>query len=185
MSLNISILKKEQIDEVMALIDDCVGKNLYRQEDILECVTRSDKWFYVITDSAGKIVGYIYFMIDTIDKLSSYIHEPIDFVSERIDAEKKLGRIQSVGVMDIYRSHGLSNTLIDNALRVFRENQVANATITCWKIGEDIPLLNTLEHFDFEYLCDAHNVWYDNDKLICPYCVGRCRCEAAVYYIRL
>lgn len=51
-----------------------------------------------------------------------------------------------------------------------------------WKPNGTLPMVRSLEAFSFLFLEDAHLVWYDTPGLVCPYCQGKCHCDAAVYY---
>ena len=52
----------------------------------------------------------------------------------------------------------------------------------CWKPGKIVPAGKMLKECGFDDLTEAKNVWYDDKDLVCPYCKGRCRCDAEVFY---
>ena len=62
------------------------------------------------------------------------------------------------------------------------DNNGLVAFIVCWKPGGVVPLGKALSECNFDFLAETKKVWYDDTELICPYCKGRCLCDAEVYY---
>lgn len=91
--------------------------------------------------------------------------------------------LRSIGVAEAYRGRGLSGVLLDFYLRQLERTLCADAAFgVFWKPNGVVPMGRTLEKAGFRYLEDAHMVWYEIENLVCPYCAGRCICDAAVYY---
>lgn len=81
-----------------------------------------------------------------------------------------------------YRGIGLAAKMIQFVLLELKDKLIDAAFIVCWKPGGIVPLSKALSECHFKYLADAKRVWYDDTELICPYCKGRCLCDAEVYY---
>jgi anaerobic selenocysteine-containing dehydrogenase len=67
-------------------------------------------------------------------------------------------------------------------LKKLKEISIDVAFIVCWKPRGVVSLSKALWECTFDYLAEAKKVWYDDTELICPYCNGRCLCDAEVYY---
>ena len=81
--------------------------------------------------------------------------------------------------------HVLSKRLhlyVSFILKKLTEISVDVAFIVCWKPRGIVPLGKALADCRFDYLAEAKRVWYDDTELICPYCNGRCLCDAEGYY---
>ena len=72
--------------------------------------------------------------------------------------------------------------MLERMLERLRETDAALAVCIAWKINGFVPLADNLTGCGFQYITDSHLVWYDHEDLVCPYCKGRCKCDAAVYY---
>ena len=95
---------------------------------------------------------------------------------------KKVGKIQSVGIKENYRGRDISVRMIEFALEELKNSIVEMIVGVCWKMGDNVPMKKTLWECGFVYLSEAKKIWYDDTELICPYCMGRCQCDAEVYY---
>ncbi|MGN0405383.1 MAG: hypothetical protein ACI4F1_09185 [Bariatricus sp.] len=176
-------LQEEYLDTAVALCDRCVGVNLYPKKELASAIRRNDHFFYLLFAPDGKAAGYIYYYTTTVKELSARARLPEEQIAKVCaNREGVIGNIQSIGVEDAYRGNGLSVSLLEFSLKNLAALMADTAFIVCWKIGERVPLRASLEKLDFCYLSDAHKVWYDVPNLICPYCEGRCKCDAAVYY---
>lgn len=179
----LELLSPDKIDEALRLCNSCVGENLYLREEIADSIEKDNYYFYVLTDEMDNAIGYIYFYLTTIEEFSTSAKlatEQVEYICQ--GNNRVIGKIQSVGVRDEYRRLNLSVKLLSFALEKLHILHADIIFIVCWKIGSYIPLAKSLERLHFKYFTDAHKVWYDNEKLICPYCIGRCHCDAAVYY---
>ena len=125
-----------------------------------------------------------------------YLTEPEDIAKyAKLDAElfrkvysrtdKKVGKIQSVGLKEEYRGIGLAAQMVNFILEKLKEISIDVTFIVCWKPSGILPLGKALSECKFAYLSEAKKVWYDDTELICPICHGRCLCDAEVYYKRL
>lgn len=176
-------LQEEDLDMAVTLCDRCVGVNLYPRKELASAIQRKNHFFYLLLTSDGKAAGYIYFFTTVIKELSTRARLPEDQIAAVCsNKEGVIGNIQSIGVADAFRGKGLSVSLLEFSLKILAELMADTAFIVCWKIGKRVPLRASLKKLDFCYLSDAHKVWYDVPDLICPYCAGRCKCDAAVYY---
>ena len=176
-------LKKEDIDEVRQLCDECVGQNLYSEGEIASTLSDEDRFFYLLKNEKGKIIGYIYYYLTDEDSIAEYSKlDKALLHSVCQKTEKKVGKIQSVGLKENYRGCGLATQMIHFVLGKLRAVSVEVVFIVCWKPAGSVPLKKALSGCDFSFLTEAEKVWYDDADLICPYCNGRCRCNAEVYY---
>ena len=176
-------LLKEEISEACRLCDECVGENLYSEKEIAATIGASDKFFYLLKSETGENIGYIYFYLTDIECIAEYSRLDINLFREVYSStDKKVGKIQSVGLKEEYRGIGFASQMIRFILERLKDISVDVAFIVCWKPGGFVPLKRTLINCDFKFLVEAKKVWYDDTKLICPYCHGRCVCDAEVYY---
>lgn len=176
-------LKVEDVEETLALCDACVGKNLYTKEEIEESIDSKERFFYLLETETGNCAGYIYFYVTEKDSIADYAKLDTKlFDSVCQNTEKRVGKIQSIGVREEYRGSRFAVKLLRFALEKLKENEIAEVFIVCWKKGKEVPLESSLKECRFEFLSVAHKVWYDYTELQCPYCKGRCECDAKVYY---
>lgn len=176
-------LKKEEIDEARLLCDRCVGENLYSREEIAATIGAFDRFFYLLKNEEGETVGYIYYYLTDEDYIANYAKLDVElFRAVYSNPNKKVGKIQSVGLKAEYRGVGLAPQMIRFVLNELKKLCIDISFIVCWKPGGNVPLGKTLAECHFNYLTEAKKVWYDDTELICPYCKGRCLCDAEVYY---
>lgn len=175
-------LAREDIPSTLALCDSCVGKNLYTYEELSFAIDARDRFFYLFTTPDGETAGYIYFYLTTVEGLASYAKLSQRVLLSVSQATGSVGKIQSVGVKDSFRRCGLARKMVDAALAVLSSLAVSTVFVVCWKPGQTVPLQRTMEECRFIHLTTAKKIWYDDPDLICPYCSGRCQCDAEVYY---
>ncbi len=176
-------LTKEETEIAQSLCDACVGKNLYSKEDILRATQEKDRFFYFLKTDKGEPAGYIYYRLT--DEASIASSAKLDIEVPRAvyrETGKQVGRIQSIGLKETYRGKGLAAQMICFALGELAAMSVEAVFIVCWKPGGTIPLGKAMKKCGFNDLTEAKKVWYDDADLICPYCKGRCMCDAEVFY---
>ena len=176
-------LTEDEIDKARLLCDTCVGENLYSKDEIAAVLGDADRFFYLLKTETEKTVGYIYYYLTDLEYLAGYTK--LDIAQYRAicaDDCKKVGNIQSVGLLPAYRGSGLAARMIRHALNDLRAHRAEAAFVVCWKPDGTVPLGKVMLECRFSYLAEAKKVWYDDTELICPYCKGRCLCDAEVYY---
>lgn len=176
-------LMEEEIEEAHLLCDECVGENLYSKAEIVDAIISNDRFFYLLKSEKGETVGYIYYYLTKVENIAKYSKLDVELFRAIYSGEnKKVGKIQSVGLKTEYRGIGLAAKMIQFILEMLKATYIDIAFIVCWKPRGTVPLGRALSECDFKYLADAKRVWYDDTELICPYCKGRCLCDAEVYY---
>ncbi len=179
-------MKREEANKVAAIADECVGKGLYSPQEMEEAADTDSKCIYVLETKDGEIVGYIYFFLT--DRKSTAAEMKAD---ERLlqtvctDAAKPVGRIQSVAIRHAFRENGFSKKLVQFAFDALSAEGAGCVFTACWKKGDKVPLRATVQSCGFHFLAETENVWFDKEELFCPYCGGRCRCSAEIYYKRV
>lgn len=173
--------KRDDIKAVLSIADECVGKNLYSEDDFLSALNADDRFLLVLKDRDDTIVGYIYFLITT----PGEIENQTLLKRASLSSLPRCGRIQSVALRKASRGMGYSVLMINSALEILLENKISEVYAVCWKPGDIPPLSSPLKRCGFSYLMTAEKPWYRNEKLFCPYCGGRCSCDADIYYKKL
>lgn len=183
LSFSLEKIKEKDIERARILSDRCVGENLYSSEEIASTIDSNERFFYLLQDQKGEAVGYIYYYITTEKKIAEYsrLDESV-FQSIPFHSKKKVGKIQSVGVDYKYRGMGLATKMLEFILDEIKKLSLDVVFIVCWKPRGTIPLQKAIQECAFSFLSVAKNVWYNDTNLICPYCKGRCTCDAEVYY---
>ena len=163
--------------------DECVGKNLYPKEEIAETLNDQEKFFYLLKNEKDETIGYIYYFLTNEEEMAKYSKLDINVFREVYsNSDKKVGKIQSVGIKREYRGNELAVEMMQFILKEMKKADIDITFIVCWKPGGILPLGKTLEKCQFNYLTEAKKIWYDDKELICPHCKGRCRCDAEIYY---
>ena len=176
-------LRREEIDEAQRLCDACVGKNLYAREEIAAAIDARDRFFYLLKNEKEETVGYIYYYLTDEAYIAKYAKLDVALLRAVYrQQEKSIGKIQSIGLKREYRGMGLAAEMILFIVEDLRSMDTEAVFIVCWKPEGVVPLGRTLLNCDFHFLTEAKKVWYDDADLICPYCHGRCVCDAEVYY---
>ena len=176
-------LKKEEIEEASFLSDECVGKNLYPTEEIAATLNDQEKFFYLLKNEKDETIGYIYYFLTNEEEIAKYSKLDINvFRKVYSDFNKKVGKIQSVGIKKEYRGNELAVEMMRFILKEMKKLGIDITFIVCWKPGGFLPLGKTLAKCQFNYLTEAKKIWYDDMELICPHCKGRCSCDAEIYY---
>ncbi len=172
------------IGEIRKICDDCVGEGLYTEEELGSAVKSENRFLYVL-EGGGKIRGYIYFMLTSPAEILSYTKIDEHLLEKIVDMRRTVGKIQSVAVTEDCRRRGFSVDMINFALSVLKENGIGTVFIACWKKGNYLPLGRAVAKCGFSELSETGEIWYDNERLKCPYCGGRCRCHAELYYKKI
>lgn len=176
-------LKKEEVGEASFLSDECVGKNLYPTEEIAATLNDQEKFFYLLKNEKDETIGYIYYFLTNEEEIAKYSQLDINvFRKVYPDFNKKVGKIQSVGIKKEYRGNELAVEMMRFILKEMKKLGIDITFIVCWKPGGFLPLGKTLAKCQFNYLTEAKKIWYDDMELICPHCKGRCSCDAEIYY---
>ncbi len=182
-SFYFSPITKEDVDEAQSICDECVGKNLYPKDEILHAIEAPDRFFCFLKNEKDEPVGYVYYYLTDQESIAEYAKLDVNlFRSVYCNDEKKVGKIQSVGLKEEYRKKGLAAQMIRFILKQLKTLSVEAVFIVCWKTGNIVPLEKALVECSFKYLAEAKKIWYDYLELICSYCNGRCLCDAKVYY---
>ena len=176
-------LKKEEIEEASFLSDECVGKNLYPAEEIAATLNDQEKFFYLLKNEKDETIGYIYYFLTNEEEIAKYSKLDINvFRKVYSDFNKKVGKIQSVGIKKEYRGNELAVEMMRFILKEMKTLGIDITFIVCWRPGGFLPLGKTLAKCEFSYLTETKKIWYDDMELICPHCKGRCSCDAEIYY---
>ncbi|MCD8331775.1 MAG: hypothetical protein LUB63_04490, partial [Oscillospiraceae bacterium] len=176
----------QDVAETARICDRCVGENLYSKEYLATIVHDPEHFFYLLFSKGNTPVGYMYFIMMDRGELARI--SKLDGVQlDRLcgESDVSIGNLRSIGLDEPYRSKELSAQLIRFSLAQLASLGARLAVGLCWKAGQSVPMRKTMEVCGMQYLTDAHRVWYDIDGLVCPYCGGRCECDAEVYYKRL
>ncbi|OPZ75360.1 MAG: hypothetical protein BWY80_00186 [Firmicutes bacterium ADurb.Bin456] len=175
-------LTEARLDEVQELCDRCVGKNLYPRAYLASVIHKPDHYFYLLVTPERKAVAYIYFFLTGLAEMAALARLPRERLAVISPKENPvIGNLQSVGVAEAHRHRHLSVKLVRFYLERL-QNKADTAFGVFWKTGGYVPMEKALKASGFLYLADAHRVWYGRRDLICPFCRGRCRCDAAIYY---
>ena len=160
-------LEKEDIEETLQLMDRCVGENLYQKEELEQAIGSSERAFLLLRTAEGELAGYIYYYLTNEKQIAEdtrLTEQKIQQVCQQ-DTLAPVGKIQSVGIKEGFRRQGLAVWLI-----------------ICWNAGGKVPLERALQECKFVHLFSAKMIWYNKKELYCPYCKGRCKCDAEVYF---
>lgn len=182
-------LEKEDIEEVLLLCDRCVGKNLYQKEELAQTIGSKERWFLLLKIAEGELAGYIYYYITNAGQIAEDSRISIEKIRqacgqtlEPVGKLQPVGKIQSVGVKEAFRGQGLAVHMVQYVMNQFSEKGIGEVFIICWNAGGRVPLAKTLQKCRFIHLSSAKKIWYDKEDLFCPYCKGRCKCDAEVYF---
>ena len=130
------------------------------------------------------LAGYIYYYLTNEKQIAEdtrLTEQKIKQVCQQ-DTLAPVGKIQSVGIKETFRRQGLAVWLMKYALRQFAEKGIGEVFIICWNAGGKVPLERALQECKFVHLVSAKMIWYNKKELYCPYCKGRCKCDAEVYF---
>ncbi len=184
-SLSLSAAEKEDLLDIKSLCDDTVGKDLYSLFDLEDAIDDEDKFLYILKDNGHSLIGYVYFKIEEKGKM----HEEIKLSTKEEEIlkakSKKVGKLQSISLKTEFRGKGLSEKLIEFFLSILKSLNIDLAYAVCWKKGDYVPLQKAMDSTGFVYLKEEKEFWYNNSELYCPFCQGRCHCDAEIYYKKL
>ncbi|MCD8154921.1 MAG: hypothetical protein LUF78_09605 [Clostridiales bacterium] len=211
--LELRRLTAPYVRQAKALCDQCVGVNLYTQEYLESILGDPRHFFYLLHAKDGEIAGYAYFIRMSPEEFTRLSRLPEEEISRLYTALKEnaapggkkiragnvdsemtavfareglpVGNIRSIGLEKRYRGMRLSEGLVRFCLSQLSAYGAKVAVALCWKTNGSVPMEKTMLSCGMRYLTDARRVWYDNRELICPFCEGRCECDAEVYYKRL
>ena len=162
-------------------------ENLYQKAELEQTIGRQDRAFLLLKTAEGELAGYIYYYLTTVDQIAEDARrgaQKIRLVCGQ-GASQSVGKFQSVGIKEAFRRQGLAVLLMEHALAQFAGKGIENVFIICWNAGGKVPLEKALQKCQFVHLSSAKRIWYDKKDLFCPYCKGRCKCDAEVYFKRI
>ena len=176
-------LTEEYLSRTAELCGQCVGENLYPESYIASIMEKPGHFFELFLTQEDEIAGYCYSYLTTLEEAAASAKLPVDVLAAvSPDKNPVVTKIQSIGIAPAYRNQGLGRQMLERTMERLRETDAAIAICIAWKINDFVPLADNLTGCGFQYLTDSHLVWYDYEELVCPYCSGRCKCDAAVYY---
>lgn len=179
-------LTEEYLDRAVALCDQCVGENLYPKSYIASILHQPDHYYNLLLSPEGELAGYHYFHLTSLEAAAKEIKLPVERLKGISKREKPVvAQFQSVGVAPGFQHLGLARRLAELALKEAKAENADLALCMAWKYDGCVPMGDNLTACGFCYLTDSRMAWYDNEKLICPVCKGRCKCDAAIYYKKL
>lgn len=177
------LLTNEDLEETLSLCNESVGENLYSGEELRKAIEDPKHFFYLLTTEEEEIAGYIYYYLTDLESIADYTKLDVElFYDIYPKREAEVAKIQSVAIRDKYRGSSISVKMIDFALERLKEIRMELVFGVCWKMGEYVPMKKTLCECGFIFFSEAEKIWYEDTELICPYCNGRCMCDAEVYY---
>ena len=180
-------LEPEDLAQALLLCDQCVGKNLYTREELMQAIENENSTFQILKTEEGQIAGYVYYYLTDTEQIARTARLKETKISEVCmhGSEMPVGKIQSVGIREEFRGRGLAGQLVRFALDRLGRMGASEAFIICWNIKGQVPLGKVLKECSFTHLTTAKMIWYDKKELYCPYCKGRCKCDAEIYYKRI
>lgn len=184
--LTLERLQPAYVEEAARLCDRCVGKNLYTKEYLAKVIHKRGHYYSLLMTPEKKIAGYIYYYLADLEEAAALAKLPPERLAPILPKQSQLfGVLRSIGVDEAYRQSGLSLKLVEHYLEQLRKTGADIAFGVFWKPAGTVPMERTLTRFQFHHLTDSRLIWYDNEDLVCPFCKGRCRCDAAIYYKKL
>lgn len=176
------LMREEDVEEVMALCNRCVGENLYPEEVLRSAVAHPDHYFYLLQTQRDELVAYLYCKIVDAKSVSDYAKLPADiFQSVAPLPTGRIVQLQTIGVAEGYRNQHYSDLIQDYVLETVQDGDGMFAL--CWHPpGIEPAMAPYLESRGFLHIADSKDVWAEVPDLICPYCEGVCHCSGAAYY---
>lgn len=176
-------LSIDYLETAVELCDSCVGVNLYSRDYLSAVIGRPNHYFYLLVSPEQEAMGYIYYFLTNITDMAALSNLPRESLAVISPKENPvIGNLQSIGVKEAFRGQGLSQHLVRFYLERLHDNAADTAFGVFWKARGTVPMKQTLVALHFHFLAEAHEVWYENKDLICPFCKGQCKCDAEVYY---
>ncbi len=180
------LLKKEDISYTLDACDKFVGKNLYTKKDLEKAIIDCNRYFFILETAKGEFAGYIYYYLTDAQSISKDAKLTDDEIIKVCgNKNSAMGKIQSLAITEKFRERGLSSALMSFATNELKKLNADTAFVICWKMQSFVPLAKTCLSCGYTFLTESQNVWYDNVNLFCPFCKGRCRCSANIYYKNL
>lgn len=185
-SFTVRRLTEEYLDRAVALCAQCVGENLYPKRYIASILYQPDHYYNLLLTPEGELAGYHYFHLTGLEAAARETRLPVQRLKGISKRENPVvAQFQSVGVAPGFQRLGLARRLAELALTEAQAEKADLALCMAWKYDGHVPMGDNLTACGFRYLTDSRMAWYDNEKLVCPICKGRCKCDAAIYYKEL
>ncbi len=182
--LTIQPLTETELDTAVHLCAVCVGENLYPKEELKKILTDPDQYFYFLMTPEREAAGYIYFYLTDLSRMSTLSKLPLEQLA-LISPKKQplIGNLQSIAIVEEWRGHHLADRLVQLFLDMLQNKLYADVAFgVFWKPNGYVPMEKPLKRQGFLCLGESKRVWYDYEHLICPYCNGRCECNAEIFY---
>ena len=137
----------------------------------------------LLKNQENMLCGYVYFQKTSQNEMADFLKIDQAVLKNLMGSEKNtLVNFRSIGIEPKMRNKGLSEILFSFAIEYSQKILKADYMLGAfWKKYDEIPMESNLRKFKFEHLLTVKNMWYENEKLICPVCKGRCTCSAEIY----
>lgn len=173
----------KDISAVVRMCDQCVGEKLYSESEIRDAAANPDSFIFLLKNQENMLCGYVYFQKTSQNEMADFLKIDQAVLKNLMGSEKNtLVNFRSIGIEPKMRNKGLSEILfsftIEYSQKILKADYMLGAF---WKKYDEIPMESNLRKFKFEHLLTVKNMWYENEKLICPVCKGRCTCSAEIY----
>ena len=173
-------LRECDIDRVNSFCGEYLGEGLYNREVLEEISQKANHYFYVIYNNE-EIAAIFYCYADT---AKSAITDVTEKITEFCGKSERVGVCRSIAVAPTYRKTGLSLKLLEFfSAFLLNECGVKKIFVLAWVKGREIPAENILIAAGFRSAGRISRPWYKNERLYCPLCGGRCKCDGELYFI--
>ncbi|WP_299576838.1 GNAT family N-acetyltransferase [uncultured Sunxiuqinia sp.] len=179
--LQIKDVTRLELARVIEIADSELGKD-YLDEGIKDQISRPNTLFRVAVSKKEGILGFCYSYILTPEELDEQF-ELADF-PKSLKVSSKIAVLKTIAVKSIHQGKGVGSILMDDALELYKQNQIESVICVAWKSKNGVNMGGLMNLYDFNLHQEINNFWKEGsieEGYSCPVCGNPCHCSALIY----
>jgi len=172
----------EDLNGILAIADAEFGKHYFDEISLKEQICSPSSVFRVAENVKNEIVGFSYAYLTTAEEIKEKIG--IASLPPEIEKSSKIALRKSMAVKSSYQRKGIGAVLLNDALMLFKKQQMEAVLSITWKSKKGINIAGLMQFYAFKQYKEIPNFWTADSiqkGYLCPECGNPCKCSAVIY----
>jgi predicted N-acetyltransferase YhbS len=184
-SFEIASHSESNVQGVIALSDDELGKDYFSQDSLSDLMKKEGMVLSVALNSSGKVIGFILGFVARQSEIQTFLKKikPVE-LRAGINAEK-IGVLKTMAISNDYKGQGIGTALIKDCISKLEMKGVSLICALAWQCEKGINVGHILENEHFEIRHELKKYWAEDSiqrNYNCPECgEPPCNCSAVIY----
>jgi N-acetylglutamate synthase-like GNAT family acetyltransferase len=172
----------KDLNGIIKIADAEFGKHYFDEISLKEQICSPSSVFRVAENVKNEIVGFSYAYLTTAEEIKEKIG--IASLPPEIEKSSKIALRKSMAVKSSYQRKGIGAVLLNDALMLFKEQQMEAVLSITWKSKKGINIAGLMQFYAFKQYKEIPNFWTADSiqkGYLCPECGNPCKCSAVIY----